>query len=161
MSDYKTIYEYGLGIILPSWPTSVTLTVIGIIAFISVAIRFISIPKKYERIPVIVFGVSIGCVGIILLLDDFRKSTNYVKDLANKGSLLVVEGVVEDYQSVHNTRSFFIDKVKFKYSVYRESNGFNEIALRGLDIYQGKQMRISYVLHRNKKYIFKVEEYVP
>jgi len=70
-------------------------------------------------------------------------------DNYKKGNYKVVEGLVENFDpmphSGHKLESFTVNGVKFEYSDYMVTSGFNNTASHGGPIKEGLQVKISYI----------------
>jgi hypothetical protein len=77
------------------------------------------------------------------------------------GSARVVEGVVEDFHPMpkggHDTERFTVGGVRFEYSDFIVSPGFNRTSSHGGPIREGLHVRIHYSLDRGDATILKLE----
>lgn len=75
-------------------------------------------------------------------------SHNYARYTFNSGNFNIVEGTVENFDpmpaSGHKLESFTVKGVKFEYSDFRVTPGFNNARSRGGPIIEGLPVKISY-----------------
>jgi len=136
--------------------------VLIVICFASIIVRiYFKDIKILRKLSFYIGGVSFGCLFIIYLLNGMRENHNYLINLASSNKCKVVEGYVEHFHpmpsSGHDSESFSVSGVPFRYSDFEITGAFNNAASHGGPIKEGLKLRINYVTSNKQNLILKIE----
>jgi len=121
------------------------------------AILFLFMSRKWK--PFLIIGIACVLVFILALFSDLTMfmEHNTFKNLLKSGKCEVVEGKVSQFQPMpeggHPMESFSVNSIKFSYSDFIDTNGFNNTTLRGGPMKEGILVRI----HHSGNNILKLE----
>jgi hypothetical protein len=104
--------------------------------------------KKGFLLRINVIAVCLLAFGLVIaLLDSYFTSRNYLayRDALNSGRTSFVEGTVTDLETLDKQESFSVYGVRFSYSDYGITEGFNNMSSHGGPIRQGLYVRIWYI----------------
>lgn len=134
-------------------------TVIPIIAVILFGFILVLFPKLITKLSnqksaaaVKIFGVVAIILGLFLFIGEFgeiRKQWRY-RYLAVTGNCRIVEGIVNNFIPMpiggHSLEQFTVNNIRFGYSDFIITGGFNNTSSYGGPIKEGLQVRICYII---------------
>lgn len=143
MKEYYNVLDSGYSV-FGFVSIGIVMTAIGIIAIVVAKIDNVKGSKKVFWFFWTGFGALWTILASTVIGSEYSSCINAMKN----GTYNEIEGIVENFDpmpfSGHKTESFTVNGVKFEYSDFLVSAGFNNTKSHGGPIDKGKYVRIRY-----------------